>query len=491
MPLRALSLVLLIGAAAHAQSPALIADSGRTTRGSLGGEARTFRIASSILGETRRINVAFPRSWLVTASERRYPVAIILDGEADLPAAAAVSEELSQQGQIPEMVIVAIENTNRLRDLTPPGLSVSGSSTHEGGDRFLDFIEKELLPAVDRQFRGSKPRVFVGHSSGGILATYVAATRTTFRAVIALDTPIHLGENWLAKKLTAAAEKSETPLRYASYEARFSWPDAQWTSLVAAARPTWKLHHERLNMESHESMFMLGAYLGLRQVFSDYSMLAAPVAPTTSILPYYKKVGESLGADVIPPRHLLENVAEDLLMEGRGKAAHEAYTIMEAGYGKPANSVALLARIADVERRPPPSETVEGLMATPFPTPDEAKSYLGEWIGDVWMNSDELYAGRPRHHLRLRVVGGRVEGEVENEPAPGEKMIEKITYLKVTPVGLSFGYMNGMRPRGVLVHDGILKNGTLSGVMRFGGVDFKYPDGMTPPAIKFSFRKVP
>lgn len=99
-----------------------------------------------------------PPSFSVSAATRRYPVTVVLDGEASVPPIAAVSDELTRNGLIPESVIVAITNTNRLRDLTPPGVSVSGSSLREGGDRFLDFIEKELLPAVDRQFRGGAPR---------------------------------------------------------------------------------------------------------------------------------------------------------------------------------------------------------------------------------------------------------------------------------------------------------------------------------------------
>ena len=95
-----------------------------------------------------------PASFADSAPDRRYPVTIVLDGEDNVPPVAAVSDELSRNGQIPESVIVAIPNTDRLRDLTPPGLSVSGSSLNEGGDRFLDFIEQELLPAVDLQFRG-------------------------------------------------------------------------------------------------------------------------------------------------------------------------------------------------------------------------------------------------------------------------------------------------------------------------------------------------
>jgi hypothetical protein len=101
----------------------------------------------------------------------------------------------------------------------------------------------------------------------------------------------------------------------------------------------------------HESLGMLAMYLGLREVFSDYSMLAAPVAPTTRILPYYEKVGADLGAAVVPPRRLLRNVVEDLMMEGRGSAARAAYALLAAGYGAPPDAAELLAQVADAECR--------------------------------------------------------------------------------------------------------------------------------------------
>src|SRR5262249_14795699 len=162
------------------------------------------------------------------------------------------------------------------------------------------------------------------------------------------------------------------------------WRDDMWQALTAAAPPTWRLHREHLASESHESMGMLGMYLGLREVFRDYSVLAAPVAPTTSILPYYTGVGADLGAIVIPPRKILHNVTEDLVAEGRGALAREAYNVLASGYGAPLDGAALLARITEVERSPPPTETVEGLLATPFPTPEDVDEYLGEWAGDEW-----------------------------------------------------------------------------------------------------------
>jgi hypothetical protein len=479
------------------QPPLLVAEAGRSVPASRGGVAQSFQINSAILNETRRILVVLPASYSQSAADRRFPVTVVVDGEYLVAPVAAVSDELSRNGQIPESVIVGIENfgggdwlssnKKRVYDLTPPGLSVSGSGLNEGGDRFLDFIEKELLPAIDRQFRAAAPRTFVGVSSGGILATYAAATRPTYRAVVSLDAPIHLGDNWLANKLTERAA-ALGPVRYASLEARFGWPEAAWNALVAKAPASWNLYREKFQSEGHETMQMLGAYLGLRQVFKDYSRFAAPVSPTTSILPYYAKVGASLGASVIPPKKLLQNVVEDLLMEGRGAAAREAYNTLVAGYGAPADGAELLIRIAEVERRPPPAETVESLLATPFPTPEEARAFIGEWVGDVRMTHEEPPSGKIT--LKIQVVNGRVIGETVHHAAPNGGLVMRWEYLKITPKGMTWGFMNGMRPRGVILFEGILEGDTLAGKSRFGGIDFRRPDGSPPPSPSFSFKRV-
>jgi hypothetical protein len=463
-------LCALLPAAAFATTPPrLVPEPQRLVHDRLGGGSRSFLVHSRILGETRRVFVHLPGSFDLTRAGRTYPTIVVFDGEWLLRPVVAVSELLAEQGQIPEAVVVAIQNidgASRLRDLTPRGLSVSGSGLAEGGDRFLDFVEGELLPALDAELRTSAPRVLIGSSSGGILATFAAATRETYRLVLALDAPAHLGDGWLGARLRARAAAARHPLLYASLEARFGWDDAEWARLAAAAPSSWRLHRERLRGESHESMQFLGAYLGLRELFREYSLLAAPEAPTATILPSYDALVEIYGARIPPPAPLIARVVDDLLLEGRAAEARAALATLTTAYGPRSDGRELETRISEIERMGPPPETVEQLLATPFPTSEEIGDYLGVWEGETWVRPEV----RHRLSLRLEVRAGVVVGEMVSWPEPSIELVRPLQYLRVTEAGLSFGDLNGMRPRGLLLHEGKRTGDRLAGEVRFGGI---------------------
>jgi len=451
---------------------------------------RTYTLRSEILGQTRRVHVAFPASFQKSRPDRRYPLIIAFDGgEPSARAVETAAAELSRNGLIPEAVVAGIENTDpyegRLHDLTPPGLSISGSSLSEGGDQFLDFIERELIPALDRQFRTGPPLALIGHSSGGILATYAAATHPAFRLIVALDLPAQMGDDWLASQLITRARASKEPLRYTSYGARFGWDQETWKRIESVAPDTWKLHYEKLEHESHLSMPLLGAYLGLREIFMDYSIRAAPEYPTTSILPYYDALASVYGAPLTPPRAVLKNLVEDLLLEGRGKAARSAFDRLVAGYGAPSDSAELRGRITEVERRPAPSETVESLLGTPPPSIQEAKPYLGTWSGTEWATPEK----RSSFELEITAENGRVTGKITMHPEPRVSLKQPIQYLTIQKDGFTYGFMNGMRPRGMILYPVRRKGDRFEGTMRWGGVNVVYPEGVTPPTMHVELRK--
>lgn len=449
----------------------------------------TYTFPSRALNETRPVSIGLPKSFAKT--QRTFPVLIVLDGEAQFPIAVTVASQLASLGHMPEVIVVGIPNVDpvqgRVHDMTPPGLSVSGSSKNEGGEKFLDFIEKELMPALKAQFRANGMIIFEGHSSGGVIATYAAATRPAFRFVLALDTPTHLGDHWIPERMMdRAARADQIPLRYVSLESRFGWNDSTWSRLTRAAPKQWRLSRQKLDHESHVSLPFIGLYIGLRTLFEDYQINSAPVSPTTRTLAHYREMEQVWGVPVIPPAGLLRRVMEDLEMEGQSRPASEAYRLIVDGYGAPSDSAEWKTRLANLAKQPPLTETVESLLSTPAPKSSEAARFIGEWRGADWINEEDKHEIR----LRLRDSAGVVTGEWISYPEKGVEMVQKLTYLKIVPNGLDFGFMNGMRPRGMLVHEGRLEGNVMKGTMRFGGIRFVPPRGLPgPPTVRFELKK--
>jgi predicted alpha/beta superfamily hydrolase len=455
-------------------------------------EISAFKINSIVLGETREVLIVLPASYAQSSSNRGYPLTIITDGEYLISSVSMMTSELARNGQIPESILVGIKNvseesleksnTKRVHDLTPPGLSVSGSSLNEGGDMFLDFIEKELIPAVEKKFRSGKPRFFVGLSSGGVLATYAAATRSTYSAVVSLDAPIHLDNSWLAKQLIARASSPSKFLRYASMEASFGWPEEEWKRLLSMAPKTWTLYREKFTLEGHETMHLSGVYIALRQLFGDYSRFSSPKA-SGDVMGYYEDIGKQFGSALVPPKVVLENLMQNLIAEGEQEMATKVYRKLVFGYGTPRDSAKVLTRIQAIENRAL-SETVGALLNTPFPTPQEASAFIGQWKGNIWMGPNQPRSGNAT--LRIRIENGKVVGETIHVDGSGVEHALPWGYMKITPDGMWWGRLNDKDPKGIILFKGKWDGETLSGTAQFAGIELDNP----PPPLNFSFKRV-
>ena len=87
------------------------------------------RIHSSQVNEDREYKIYLPNSYK-WAQERRYPVLYVLDGDSNFLHTVASVEFLSAQGEMPEMIVVAMASTVRIRDFTQ-----TDWSSHWVGDR--------------------------------------------------------------------------------------------------------------------------------------------------------------------------------------------------------------------------------------------------------------------------------------------------------------------------------------------------------------------
>jgi uncharacterized protein len=98
-------------------------------------------------------------------------VLYVLDGESHFLHTTGSVGFLSSHGEIPELIVVAITSTIRIRDFTQ-----TDWSTHwiggGGAVNFKSFLSDELLPTVEKNFRTNGFRILTGHSASGQFALY-------------------------------------------------------------------------------------------------------------------------------------------------------------------------------------------------------------------------------------------------------------------------------------------------------------------------------
>ena len=70
------------------------------------------------------------------------------------------------------MIIVGVMNVDRQRDFTPDKIITRRENNTGGGAEFLAFLEQELIPEIDREFRTNSFRMLFGHSLGGLLVSH-------------------------------------------------------------------------------------------------------------------------------------------------------------------------------------------------------------------------------------------------------------------------------------------------------------------------------
>ena len=154
-------------------------------------------IQSKILNEQRKIWIYVPNSGQAD-SKQRYPVLYLLDGDAHFYSVVGMIQQLSQVNGntiCPEMIVVGIPNTDRTRDLTPthvdadpPFMDSAFSKTSGGGERFVSFIEKELMPHIDSLYPTQPYKILIGHSFGGLTVMNIAMNHTKlFNSYICID----------------------------------------------------------------------------------------------------------------------------------------------------------------------------------------------------------------------------------------------------------------------------------------------------------------
>ena len=137
------------------------------------GEIHSFR--SQILGEKRILNIVLPGQY---DKQKAYPVIYLLDGSVneDIIHISGLVQFFNMMFQMPGFIVVGIANTDRKRDFTfPTSLKDLKEKypTTGGSAAFITFIENEVQPYINSNFKTTGIRYLVGQSLGGLLATEI------------------------------------------------------------------------------------------------------------------------------------------------------------------------------------------------------------------------------------------------------------------------------------------------------------------------------
>ena len=314
--------------------------------------AKSIKINSKVLDEERTLYISTPTDY--ANSEESYPVMYVLDGYIGV---IGLVNNLSSISLCPEMIVVVIEQIIPGKDLFPsnpkymkglhpakpwynkkedneleltPPCEICGQA-----DKYLSFIETELIPFVDKNYRTLPYRICSGHSMGGLCVTHAFLSHTSmFTAYIALSPSLYWDDGLLLR--TEEEKLAGKNLKYKQFY--FSIGGREGPSTIGDAHEfaktlklkvstdlRWKLDY--MENEDHGSGAPIGIINGLRFIYDgwkyDYDIMMA--GGILAIDNFYKNLSERLGYEISPEVGNFNSIGQGLLIDGYQEEAMKIF----------------------------------------------------------------------------------------------------------------------------------------------------------------------
>ena len=229
-------------------------------------------IQSSYPNEIREFHVQLPISYEFYPQDR-YPVLYMLD--ADRPfifrETINITNTLIDRHKMPELIIVFLPNSSgeaRSRDYTPS----------QQADQFLDFIEFELLPYIDANFRTEPLNILSGESRSGLLVVHSLLNRPhLFGAHIATSPALWHDDNMVISEARQFLQSTDSLRNFLYMNIGGEENENISNSFdrmdfvlrrMAPAGLNWQA--DFAEFESHGTTRPLGHYIALRKFFTNW-----------------------------------------------------------------------------------------------------------------------------------------------------------------------------------------------------------------------------
>ncbi|WP_282131173.1 alpha/beta hydrolase [Pseudoalteromonas aliena] len=284
-----------------------------------GYEQHTRVLASKALAQERTVTIQLPKSYHKNP-DKKYPVIYRLDGKENLAYMTPVLAHLHTAftKAAPEVIIVAIENTDRLKDLYPTKNEEPAGPIGLGGGaaRFLEFIETELIPLVNEKYRTHDFKVISGASAAGVFVLYVLQTNPDlFQAHIAYSPAVWWNYGATAKSTKAFFANSKTFPNYLymnigqeSGIMRERYDDMNMF-LKANTPKALTFISESFDNVPHGLTFAAGAFNAYQKLFLPLQMpVSAYTGETHSIATYYQRLSAQHGEEIAPQESMIRGL---------------------------------------------------------------------------------------------------------------------------------------------------------------------------------------
>jgi len=230
-------------------------------------------IDSKILNEKRNIFIYTPIGY--DQSQDKYPVLYILDGETHFFHASAMVNFQSGNQVMPRTIVVGIPNTKRMHDFTPT--LEEGRAAGGGADNFIAFMEQELIPYIDENYRTHEYKTLFGHSLCGMFSIYTLFSNPDlFNSHISVS-PYLMFDNEYVIKNAKKKLKDQPNINKQLFITIGDEPDYTeslnlFTNLLTrkAKSLTWKLR--KFEDEDHGTVPLLSLLEGLKYIYPDWRL---------------------------------------------------------------------------------------------------------------------------------------------------------------------------------------------------------------------------
>lgn len=289
--------------------------------------AEKHRLHSNILNEDRGYWINLPDSYNDNKSSyKSYPLLIVLDGNLHFKSIIGVLNYLSsdtyRSGKIPEMIVVGVQNVDRRRDYTPDKVITVKENNSGGGEKFLSFLEDELIPELESNYRTTPYRILFGHSLSALLATHAyMKEKSLFNAFIAVDPSFGTWDvETMDKKLQAVTDRS---FKRFLYMATANWGKRNiknrdrhvrlYEGLNSKCKGAFPAKLEYFENENHASVPPIAFLNGISTIFDGYGISYRDVEGKEHLIRHFKSISQRLSWDFSPPEQLVNRIGYGML----------------------------------------------------------------------------------------------------------------------------------------------------------------------------------